>query len=412
MAKKFIQFGCWNQGYCNKSDLDKKPPINSVMRQLETTLKTAKTKHDFIIIAGDNYYPTKPEKNKSTKKEKKETSDLDKKKDKEGKIIMKANLESGFHCLPSDIEINIILGNHDLETSREKKMYIEDTANEEKGDCLIMQLEQAVIREKNDERTDKGISNEISLDLYKHKWLGLNTLVLMVDTSMYDTDDATTFLPCYNVKTGKEYQDIEELHTEQQEFVTRMIDRYYDRIETIIVIGHHPITGYKYKNEMTKLIRSFPGLMNLFLFIQARLSAKQLNYYYLCADLHLYQIGTITITDVVTTQPIMSIKQYIVGTGGTKLDNSPFLMPDLPMPDDTVCFKSATIEASYAMTPEQLSLSTSEKYGFLECELYKRQMYFKFIDADGNKYLENDNIIRKNDTKKIIRRTNKTRKRK
>ena len=39
------------------------------------------------------------------------------------------------------------------------------------------------------------------------------------------------------------------------------------------------------------------------------------NYNYLCADLHLHQEGYVKINDMV-------INQYIVGTGGTKLDDN------------------------------------------------------------------------------------------
>ena len=38
------------------------------------------------------------------------------------------------------------------------------------------------------------------------------------------------------------------------------------------------------------------------------------DFFYLCADLHLYQEGEVTFHDKI-------IKQYIVGTGGTKLDD-------------------------------------------------------------------------------------------
>ena len=391
MEKKFIHFGCWNQGYCDK---DNKTPISKVMSRLEKTLKT-KTKHDFVVIAGDNYYPNKPEKTEKTEKTEKKV--------KEGKTIIQANLESGFNCLPNDIEINIILGNHDLETStKKKKIYIENATKEEGGDCLIMQLEKNIVSKRNKK------DNKFSLDLYKHKWLGKNTLLLMIDTSMYDIDDAIAFLPCYNVKTGKEYKSIQELHHEQQDFVDRMIDQYNKRIENVIVIGHHPISGYKYKNEINNLIHSFPGLMELFLSIRLKLITKKINYYYLCADLHLYQIGTVTVKDTLNAQPIMSIKQYIVGTGGTKLDDSPFLKSELRLPDDTACLKSENLEAIYEMTPEQISLSTSEKYGFLECELYKSQMYFKFIDTDGKKYLEHDNIIRRNITRRSSSRSSRS----
>ena len=372
---KFIHFGCWNQGFCDKDDeKNNQTPISNVMRQLDKTLRAAPPnhKHDFIIIAGDNYYPNKPEKKdktekkdsenpgkteKSEKKDKTEKSEKPEKKDKtekkekkEGKTIIQANLESGFNCLPSGIEINVILGNHDLETSTgDKKIFIENADEEEKGDCKIMQMEQAMISKRNE------TGKRFSLDLYKHKWLGNNTLVLMVDTSMYDTKDAESFLSCYNVKTGKTYTNIKELHTEQQDFVDRMIEKYKISIENVIVIGHHPISAYKYKNEQINVIKSFPGLIDLFLSMNEKLVEEQkpINYYYLCADLHLYQVGTIKVGD------IMNIKQYIVGTGGTKLDPSPFLQEGFKLPEDTTCFKNENVEATYEMTPKQIELSTS-----------------------------------------------------
>jgi hypothetical protein len=401
---KFIHFGCWNQGFCDKDDEENnQTPISIVMRQLDKTLKAAqpKHKHDFIIIAGDNYYPNKPEKKDKTEKkdsenpgkmEKSEKKDKTVKKEKkEGKTVIQANLKSGFNCLPSGIEINIILGNHDLETSNgDKKIFIENAdVTEEEGNCTIMQMEQAIVSKRNE------TGNRFSLDLYKHKWLGDNTLVLMIDTSMYDTKDAESFLPCYNVKTGKTYENITELHLEQQEFVYRMITEYKSRIKNVIVIGHHPISAYKYKNEQINVIKSFPGLIDLFLSIKEKLVDKEsINYYYLCADLHLYQVGTIKVGD------IMTIKQYIVGTGGTKLDPSPFLQTEVSLPEDNMCFKNELIEATYTMTEKQIELSTSEKYGFLECELYKSKMYFKFIDIEGGIYQEPGHIIQRNTTHK------------
>jgi hypothetical protein len=63
--KKFIHFGCWNQGVCKKKDPENNTPITRVMRQLETTITrvaNGNNKYDFIVVAGDNYYPDKPEK--------------------------------------------------------------------------------------------------------------------------------------------------------------------------------------------------------------------------------------------------------------------------------------------------------------------------------------------------------------
>ena len=60
-------------------------------------------------------------------------------------------------------------------------------------------------------------------------------------------------------------------------------------------------------------------LLNIF-----AVKGAAVNYYYLCADLHLYQEGTIVLPT--EAGPEMRINQYIVGTGGTKLDDSPFLL--------------------------------------------------------------------------------------
>ena len=56
------------------------------------------------------------------------------------------------------------------------------------------------------------------------------------------------------------------------------------------------------------------------------------------------------------------------------------------------------------MNDEQIQLSTTEKHGFLECELYKGNMHFKFIDTDGKVYVEKNNIIRRSKENKTKRR--------
>ena len=264
--KKFIHFGCWNQGFCNKKDNENPYPISKVMRQLDKTLHESNgdQKYDFIVIAGDNYYPTKTEQVKSKTEqvkskteEVKSSADTKTKKMKEisMKTIIKENLDSGFACLPDNIEINIILGNHDLETSsKAKTIYIENSSVTEQGDCAIVKFEQEAVNKR-------GSLSE--LDLYKHKWLGNNTLVLMIDTSMYDDDDASLFIPCYNVKTGKNYSSIEEVRREQQEFVDRIINTYSSEIKNVVIIGHHPISGYKYKNNKINLCRLTSSCFNL-----------------------------------------------------------------------------------------------------------------------------------------------------
>ena len=411
MSKKFIHFGCWNQGLCDKGN--KKNPISRVMNQLDQTLKSSQPKFDFIVVAGDNYYPDKPKKEKDTKESKKEKDTKESKKEKvkgdKIKIINNQNLSSGFDCLPKNIEINIILGNHDLETTNvNDKLYLENTDNPEKGDCAIIQREMALVASQR--------MDNMSLDLYKYKWLGENTLVLMIDTSMYDFRDSAFFIPCYNQLNGKQ-NTIDSLHAEQIEFVQRTIEANIARIKNLIIIGHHPITGYKNKNGII-LIPSFPKFIDLLWSVHIQLIDLNVNYYYLCADLHAYQLGTISIkakahpheTDVVNRE--MKIKQYIVGTGGTELDASPFFTGN-PLPDkekNAYALADVDFTVNYAMTPHEIDLSASEKFGFLACELVKDKMKFKFIDTHGIVYNEKTNMSKKNTRSK--KSTNKTKSRK
>lgn len=66
---------------------------------------------------------------------------------------------------------------------------------------------------------------------------------------------------------------------------------------------------------------------------------------------------------------------------------------DMPLPEDNVSYADEFTTVSYEMTQEQIELSTSEKYGFLECELIKGKMYFKFIDTAGKKYIEKISFV-------------------
>jgi hypothetical protein len=242
----------------------------------------------------------------------------------------------------------------------------------------------------------------------------------MLDTSMYDDDDASAFIPCYNqikrsgasAKEGSAsappYPDIAALRAEQQAFVFKIIDEWKEKIDitNVILIGHHPISGYKHKDEKTRVIISFPEFIKLLYSVNERFAHKPINYYYLCADLHLYQIGNIIITpqqahnddadeadDTEMAKKLpMHIKQYIVGTGGTKLDPSPFLT-DTPLPEDKTCALTDAYKATYHMGEEEIKLSTTEKHGFLEGELYEGKMHFKFIATTGEKFIEEDNMI-------------------
>ena len=132
---------------------------------------------------------------------------------------------------------------------------------------------------------------------------------------------------------------------------------------------------------------------------------RNLKFYYLCADLHQYQIGSVKI-EREDDDSIMDIKQYIVGTGGTDLDDNPFTSSD-PSTSDPSTYERyiesvhlngdrTEYKIEYSLTPEQIGLSGS-KYGFLQCYDINGSLVFNFINitdlnalseiADHNKIL-------------------------
>ncbi len=364
-TNSFIHFGCWNNGLCDKNE-----GTNSVSKVMNKLNKYARKNINFISIAGDNYYPEKIKKEKSEKKEKGEKSEKSKKSEKkEGdkiKMIHTNELVSGFNCLPNNVEINMILGNHDLETNTRNKqqLYVDDiTKMEDMNNCFILNSE---IKE--------AVNKNINFVLQKTYELSKNTLIIMIDTSMYE-DDAINYIPCYNEYFQKNgvidvpITNIIELQKLQRENILHKLEELNKTYSNIIIIGHHPITGWKEKNDNNILIN--PSIEFIELLMDIYENHQSSKYYYLCADLHLYQQGTIKIDDK------MVIEQHIVGTGGAELDTAIRVEPGKTInPDMNIL--------TYEM---KQNISTN---GFLHCIENGKQLCFKFID------IMNDTIIKNN----------------
>lgn len=86
--------------------------------------------------------------------------------------------------------------------------------------------------------------------------------------------------------------------------------------------------------------------------------------YYLCADLHQYQKGIINYKQ-------MEVEQYIVGTGGTKLD------PDVDLKADRVNNQPNSY-LEYEVQENSMS------HGFLVCKEKnsQKELDFKFVKAE------------------------------
>jgi hypothetical protein len=380
---KFIQFGCWN-------NINKKGCLKNVMNELNKSV-TTDFKPDFIVITGDNYYPQKETVEGETvegetvvkeKKEKKKTVDSEpvvkgKKKETEKKKIIKfEDIKHGFQLLPKDIPIYTILGNHDLETFDadktdhdgivifgKKNLFVDtDGSRRPENGCEIV---------TNQIETISALKN-ISYDFFKSVKLANSTLLLMIDTSIYeDTVDSNKYLPCYQkfaelnpvVLPITNASTIDTLRAYQFGRIQEAIGT--TTFSNIIIAGHHPIRQLKLKDKIDKLftdIADFEVVLN-----NINNLTSNSKFYYLCSDLHLYQEGTIRLPVDTGT---MNIKQYIVGTGGTELDELPlgnsgngiytdinskgecgFLECDVSGPDPTFKFKPDTVVNPTANLP-------------------------------------------------------------
>jgi hypothetical protein len=340
MSNYFIHFGCWNNGRC---------PSDSAFTKVSQQINDLSEKPEFISICGDNYYPIKVKDEKDNKK----------------KFFTRKNLVSGFECLPKDIPIFMTYGNHDFENN------------------LIDVTDESVIDETNIDKSviDSGVYGElnnncpittteldmkthfpnIKLELFQSFLFKENTLLLFLDTTIYDKDDIEDYIGCYS-RVNPELATIETVKNAQLEFVRSTIDTVSSNIKNIFIVGHHPIAQYKYKKEVRYLVLpDFANMIydNIFSILKDK-GLCHIKYYYLCADLHQYQTGTIVIKDE------MIIKQYIVGTGGASMD------AEIPIPEGLITKSDGGI--TYTIN------ESIEENGFLKCAIDgEGEFNFEFI---------------------------------
>ena len=351
LLHKFAFFGCWNNlnTKMKKGKAKSLGDLKNTMAKLKSFLHTNDyNNNDCVIVAGDCYYPSK----------KKKGVDPFEVKYKE---IFDDKLEKGFELLrnattPTNTPVHMIFGNHDLETNtgktpKKQTLFLGDIGNEGDGDpdfdnktfkqrlinegklegnCRILDLEENVFSQ--------------NIRIFNQLHLEDDTLLLMLDTSMYEKD-AAVYLPCYEAffrKYGRHLYipfdfpqfTIPNLKDYQNRCIEKAIQQYISKgrpVKNLIIAGHHPMICIKTKklldeetgeeplvSQLSTDIHSFnPTLIH----IVSRLRNDELlpsnpNVTYLCADLHLFQSGDIHFQ----TQDI-HIQQYIVGTGGTELDD-------------------------------------------------------------------------------------------
>jgi hypothetical protein len=260
---KFIHFGCWNNGICSDTE-------NNGLTRVMKDISANKNGVDFVVVAGDNYYP---EKIKGPDGEKL-------------KIFHEEKFKSGVSCLP-DIKKYVLSGNHEFDTM---------VYNSNLVPCI------SLIKQRE-------AMPDLMHDIEHVYDTNSNTLIVMIDTTVYDFTDQNITESCFeHLYDQSSFSSIANIVEYQTLSVKRLLLKY--NIKNFILIGHYPIASIK-KTKKVK-IEFTTGLLDLYSSLKSKLNG--VNLIYLCADTHLYQTGRIEYDGLI-------IKQFIVGTGGAKLDD-------------------------------------------------------------------------------------------
>jgi hypothetical protein len=173
-------------------------------------------------------------------------------------------------------------------------------------------------------------------DLVMFRAISDHTLIIMIDTSIYTDEDVTCFPQVGSTESNSEKS--QQLRKHQHDLVLEKLNEndkdgrpHHQRCKNIIVCGHHPLAGFK--NQKTKKKKTEdgkvkikikggldvlpkPDLYELLLEIKDHAD----HFFYLCADIHNYQRGTVTLSSEDKIKTI-TLEQRIVGIGGTTLDD-------------------------------------------------------------------------------------------
>lgn len=310
MSFNFITFGCWNSGICSVNGVN---GMSQTMRALNDFMDgEGKNKTDFLLVTGDNYYMDKPEKNKTDKPKTGETKI---------KTFNLENMKSGFECLKklNIPEIHILNGNHEWNDYTDK----EDSCSTIREEKKIMEEDTKFIH--------YPVAYDVPVSIEKYyKKLNDSTLLIFIESTMYDMMEQYL---CYMNKNGpkEEYSSfIEVLMSVQANILNQIAIKYKkdSNIQHVIFAAHHPLLEIKYKvNDEGKgklKYEYFPQFVERIVdfkkTIEMDRTSPNIQYYHICADLHQYQHATLEITQNKTK--VMTIEQYVVGTGGAKQDQA------------------------------------------------------------------------------------------
>lgn len=308
---KFFFFGCWNKGcYSNN-------PTDQIINKIRIN------DYDFGIVDGDNIYPIKT-----------------KKINIKSKIFNIKDFNSGFDCLNKlDKKVFLTIGNHDIEN------------------CYLLcrqQLYKNIILPHNFYKLTVFYNNKKSC-----------AVILFLDTNLMDPQinefkmniEINKLEEDNYCKKSVDIQELKKCYNEQKftfdnskqiQWIEEEITNYnaLNINKQLFIVGHFPIVTFKHKKTNKFMIdNSLAFLSNLHI--------NTLNYYYLAADTHNYQL-----------YKFKNGYQVISGTGGADLDD----------------IELNNIENYHLIEKLNFELIEATKsYGYTEFNIINNKVEFKFV---------------------------------
>ena len=331
---RFINVGCWHKWNKERNEGTELFPLVEILKDSEGETQTPKP--DFYIFNGDNYYQDKVK---------------DKSNGTETLAVNSENIKTGFDILKQGTnkkEVFILTGNQDLkkstelgcETIRKEKQFTTEPRDDGSSSSSASTVE---------ETSTSSERIKLPTKLVMFKRVG-NTLIIMIDTNMYNGEILDCYDEILDEATKGEIQKIESgldasldasldakakakakktmaFQKFQRDKIIQELTDSSSVYKNIIICGHHPLIGAKNSRYIAKLktdkidykfkqgidAQSYE-LYDLLLDI----SKYGEKFFYLCADIHNYQKGEV---DITRGGKEMHIEQYIVGTGGAELDD-------------------------------------------------------------------------------------------